>query len=55
MTIHHDCLYKWLLHAFMPEFFAHYFPDLEVRSICFLDKEFLQKLESYKDSLRPIC
>jgi hypothetical protein len=43
-TIHHDCLFKWLLQAFMPEFFAHYFPDTNVRSIRFLDKEFLKKL-----------
>jgi hypothetical protein len=51
-TIHHDCLFKWLLQAFMPEFFAHYFPDSCVRAIRFLDKEFLKKLESYKDSLQ---
>ncbi len=31
--IHHDCLFNWLLQAFMPKFFAHYFPDDHVRSI----------------------
>jgi hypothetical protein len=51
-TIHHDCLFKWLLQAFMPEFFAHYFPETAVRAMRLLDKEFLKKLESYKDGLQ---
>ncbi len=49
--INHDCLFKWLLRAFMSEFFAHYFPDIKVSNINYLDKEFMNKLESHKDSL----
>jgi hypothetical protein len=51
VQIHHDCLYKWLLKEFIPEFFAHYFPETPVARFRFLDKEFQQKLESYKASL----
>ncbi len=52
VKIRHDSLFKWLLQAHIREFFAHYFPGINVRIGNFLDKEFLKKLESFKDSLK---
>lgn len=48
----HDSLFKWLITAFMREFFAHYFPTLTVGAYSFLDKEFLSRYEALKESLK---
>ncbi len=48
----HDSLFKWLITAFTDDFFAHYFPDIRIGRYSFIDKEFVQKYEALKESLR---
>jgi len=48
----HDALFKWLITAFTKEFFEHYFPDIEIGKYTFIDKEFISKYESLKESLK---
>ncbi|RKZ54294.1 MAG: hypothetical protein DRR16_10820 [Candidatus Parabeggiatoa sp. nov. 3] len=48
----HDVLFKWLITAFTKEFFEHYFPDIEIGEYTFIDKEFISKYESLKESLK---
>jgi len=48
----HDSLFKWLITSFTREFFAHYFPTLQLGTYSFIDKEFLSKYEALKESLK---
>ena len=49
----HDALFKWLITSlFTEEFFAHYFPDINIGNYCFIDKEFISKYEALKESLK---
>ncbi len=48
----HDALFKWLIASFTREFFNHYFPDVRVGKYRFIDKEFIQKYEALKESLK---
>ncbi|MEK8018889.1 MAG: hypothetical protein VSS75_018620, partial [Candidatus Parabeggiatoa sp.] len=48
----HDALFKWLITAFTREFFEHYFPHIEIGEYTFIDKEFISKYESLKESLK---
>jgi len=48
----HDALFKWLITSFTEEFFAHYFPDIEIGKYRFIDKEFISKYEALKESLK---
>jgi len=48
----HDSLFKWLITAFTREFFAHYFPNIQIGKYTFIDKEFISKYESLKESLK---
>ena len=48
----HDALFKWLISAFTQEFFAHYFPKIQIGKYRFIDKEFLSKYEALKESLQ---
>ena len=44
----HDKLFKWMLSEFTDDFFAYFFPQLEIRIVQSLDKEFNQELEKQK-------
>ncbi|HIE02677.1 MAG TPA: hypothetical protein EYP59_20745 [Thiotrichaceae bacterium] len=48
----HDSLFKWLITAFTREFFKHYFPDITIGEYSFIDKEFISKYETLKESLK---
>jgi len=48
----HDSLFKWLISAFTREFFEHYFPDVKIGDYTFIDKEFISKYETLKESLK---
>ncbi|RKZ52322.1 MAG: hypothetical protein DRR16_33205 [Candidatus Parabeggiatoa sp. nov. 3] len=48
----HDSLFKWLITAFTREFFTHYFPDITIGEYSFIDKEFISKYETLKESLK---
>lgn len=48
----HDALFKWLITAFMQDFFAHYFPAIRLGAYTFIDKEFVSKYEALQESLR---
>ncbi|QTA82231.1 Uncharacterized protein dnl_46080 [Desulfonema limicola] len=48
----HDALFKWLITSFTEEFFAHYFPEIEIGQYRFIDKEFISKYEALKESLK---
>ncbi|MCP4104500.1 MAG: hypothetical protein GY749_03030 [Desulfobacteraceae bacterium] len=48
----HDSLFKWLITSFTEEFFAHYFPDIKIGNYTFIDKEFISRYETLKESLR---
>jgi len=50
----HDSLFKWLIAAFLEDFFNHYFPDVTIKigKDPFLDKEFIQKYEALKESIK---
>jgi predicted transposase/invertase (TIGR01784 family) len=48
----HDSLFKWLITAFTREFFGHYFPNIQIGNYTFIDKEFISKYESLKESLK---
>ena len=48
----HDSLFKWLITAFTREFFDHYFPTIRIGKYSFIDKEFISKYESLKESLK---
>ncbi|MEK7990741.1 MAG: hypothetical protein VSS52_007015, partial [Thiotrichaceae bacterium] len=48
----HDSLFKWLISSFTREFFAHYFPQVNLGSYRFIDKEFISKYEALKESLK---
>ncbi len=48
----HDSLFKWLIASFTEQFFEHYFPDIRVGKYTCIDKEFIQKYEALKESLR---
>jgi len=48
----HDSLFKWLITAFTREFFEHYFPNIQIGNYTFIDKEFISKYESLKESLK---
>ncbi len=48
----HDSLFKWLITSFTEEFFEHYFPDIKVGRFIFIDKEFIQKYEMLKESIK---
>ena len=48
----HDSLFKWLITAFTREFFEHYFPNVSIGNYTFIDKEFISKYESLKESLK---
>ena len=48
----HDALFKWLITAFTREFFEHYFPDISIGKYSFIDKEFISKYETLKESLK---
>ncbi len=48
----HDSLFKWLIASFTEEFFEHYFPDIKVGKYTFIDKEFIQKYEMLKESIK---
>jgi len=45
-------LFKWLITSFTREFFAHYFPDLQIGRYSFIDKEFISKYEALRESLK---
>ena len=48
----HDSLFKWLIAAFLVDFFAHYFPDITIGKFSFIDKEFISKYKALKESLK---
>ena len=48
----HDSLFKWLITAFTREFFEHYFPNIKIGKYTFIDKEFISKYETLKESLK---
>ena len=48
----HDNIFKWLLVAFIDDFFDFFFHDLEIRDIEIIDKEFVNTYEALKESLR---
>ena len=48
----HDSLFKWLITSFTREFFAHYFPKIQIGRYRFIDKEFISKYEALKESLK---
>jgi len=48
----HDSLFKWLITAFTREFFEHYFPSINIGEYTFIDKEFISKYETLKESLK---
>ncbi|MCK5524651.1 MAG: Rpn family recombination-promoting nuclease/putative transposase [Thiomargarita sp.] len=48
----HDSLFKWLITAFTREFFEHYFPEIMIGKYTFIDKEFISKYETLKESLK---
>jgi methyl-accepting chemotaxis protein len=48
----HDSLFKWLISAFLVDFFAHYFPDITIGKFSFIDKEFISKYKALKESLK---
>jgi hypothetical protein len=48
----HDNLFKWLIRAFIDDFFAYFFPSIKVKSFRFIDKEFISRYEALKDSLK---
>jgi hypothetical protein len=48
----HDSLFKWLISAFLVDFFAHYFPDITIEKFSFIDKEFISKYKPLKESLK---
>jgi len=48
----HDSLFKWLITSFTRDFFAHYFPGINLGQYSFLDKEFISKYEALKESLK---
>ena len=45
-------MFKWLITAFTREFFGHYFPSIQIGNYTFIDKEFISKYESLKESLK---
>lgn len=47
----HDSLFKWLIAAFTEDFFAHYFPQVNIGKYEFVDKEFLRRYEALQKSL----
>ena len=48
----HDNIFKWLLVAFIDDFFDFFFHELEIREIEIIDKEFVNTYEALKESLR---
>ena len=48
----HDALFKWLITSFTKEFFAHYFSDVKIGAYRFIDKEFINKYEALKESIK---
>ena len=48
----HDNLFKWLIRSFIDDFFAYFFPDIQVKKVTFIDKEFISKYKALKDSLK---
>jgi len=48
----HDALFKWLISAFLVDFFAHYFPDITIGEFSFIDKEFISKYKALAESLK---
>ncbi len=48
----HDSLFKWLIASFTEEFFKHYFPSVRIGAYRSIDKEFIQKYEALKESLK---
>ncbi len=48
----HDALFKWLITSFTRDFFAHYFPGIQIGRYTFIDKEFIQKYEALRESLK---
>jgi len=48
----HDGLFKWLITAFLIEFFDHYFPTIRIGNFKCIDKEFIRKYEALKESLK---
>ncbi len=48
----HDRLFKWLITSFTDEFFDHYFPDIKIGKYRFIDKEFINRYEALKETLK---
>ena len=48
----HDNIFKWLLVAFIDDFFDFFFHDLDIQDIEIIDKEFVNTYEALKESLR---